>query len=188
MKPPHTQRGPWRWALLMVALLGAAVLAGVSFGSPALREWTAPLLGSGETHRETTGNGRSPTISFIDSPSPTCYRPEPGTGTCYIQWNYLAVSTAPASTIISMTLSIEGQVRAYHSGFFQSAMVIPQEMTGPGYEVVCGLPGSEEAPEWGNSYSYDLSARDSAGTKAANSGTVACPADAMQAYIPTIQR
>lgn len=190
MEPLRTSRGrrSRRWVLVLVALLAAGVLAGVSAGSPALRDWAAPLLSTSEPHREITDDGRSPTISFIDSPSPTCYLPEPGSGACYIQWSTLSVSTDTTSTIISMTVTIDDQLRAYHGGFFQSAMVIPSDMTGAGYKVVCGMPAGGAEPGLGNSYRYALKARDSAGLKASNSGTVTCPADVNQVFVPTIQR
>jgi hypothetical protein len=65
----------------------------------------------------------APAISFIDSPSPTCYLPAPGTGACYIQWEYLSVTAAAGANIISMTVSIDNELRAYHGGFFQTSMI-----------------------------------------------------------------
>ncbi|MBI5652524.1 MAG: hypothetical protein HZC40_19060, partial [Chloroflexi bacterium] len=84
----------------------------------------------------------APAISFIDSQSATCYSPATETGVCYIQWNYLYVTAAASQYIISMTLEINGAVRAYHAGFFQTYMYIPGDLYGPGFKVVCGLPGA----------------------------------------------
>ena len=130
----------------------------------------------------------SPAISSIDSPSPTCYLPVPGTGACYIRWGQLSVTTAGSSYIISMTVSIDNDLRAYHSGFFQTTMTIPAQMTAPGYRVVCGLPGSGGLPGWGKAYSYAIRARDTAGLSAASFGSVRCPADTVKVYLPIVRR
>lgn len=130
----------------------------------------------------------SPAISTIDSPSPTCYRPAPGTGACYIQWDYMFVTAASGANIITMTVSIDNHLRAYHAGFFQSSMFIPAEMTAPGYRVTCGKPGSGGLPDWGNIYPYQIRARDTTGLSAANFGSVRCPADTVMAYLPVVAR
>jgi hypothetical protein len=128
----------------------------------------------------------APAISTIDSPSPTCYLPAPGTGTCYIQWEYLSVTAAASSHIISMTVSIDDQLRAYHGGFFQTSMFIPSQMAAPGYRVTCGLPGSGGLPGWGTVYPFQIRARDTAGLPAANFGSVRCPADAVTIFLPLV--
>lgn len=129
----------------------------------------------------------APAISFIDSPSPTCRLAEPGTGACYIQWSFLSVSTAPSSFILTMTVSIDGDLRSYHTGFFQNEMFIPGQMVAPGYQVVCGRPGSGGLPDWGHIYSYEIRARDSSGLSAANFGSVRCPADTVRVYLPLVR-
>jgi hypothetical protein len=139
-------------------------------------------------YREISGDIESPNISFIDSPSPTCSRPTASTGACYIQWDYLAVSAASGSYIISMTVAIDNQMRAYHSGFFQTSMYIPAEMTAPGYQVTCGTPGSGGTPEWGHIYAYTIRARETSGLSAANYGSVTCPADTVRVFLPAIQK
>jgi len=130
----------------------------------------------------------SPAISSIVSPSPTCYLPVPGTGACYIQWQYLSVTAAANSYVISMTVSIDDDLRAYHAGFFQTTTYVPAQMTAPGYRVTCGLPGSGGLPGWGNTYTYQIRARDSAGLSAANFGSVRCPADTVRVYLPIVKR
>lgn len=139
-------------------------------------------------YREISDDIESPHISFIDNPSPTCSRPTVGTGACYIQWEYLTVSAASGSYIISMTVAIDNQMRAYHSGFFQTFMYIPAEMTAPGYQVTCGTPGSGGQPDWGHTYSYIIRARETSGLSATNYGSVTCPADTVYVYLPTIKK
>lgn len=130
----------------------------------------------------------SPAVASIYSRSPTCYLPVSGTGTCYIQWEYLSATAASSSYIISMTVSIDDDLRAYHAGFFQPTMTIPAQMTAPGYRVTCGLPGSGGLPGWGNIYTYEIRARDTAGLSAVNPGSVRCPADTVRVYLPIVRR
>ncbi len=175
-------------ALIAIMAIGTVLFVGAALGSNARFSANPSSLDRLQPYREITGNPKSPDISFIESPSPTCSRPNAGTGACYIQWEYLAVSADSGAYVISMTVSIDGQLRAYHAGFFQTSMFIPGEMTAPGYGVVCGFPGVGELVGWGKTYPYTLEARDSSGLKAANRGIVACPADVAETYIPVIQK
>lgn len=169
--------------LVPLAALGIVVLH-LHWGLQA-----APMADAKETNAVLPrGDVDSPAVSSIDSPSPTCYLPEPGTGACYIQWEYLSVTAAPSSYVISMTVSIDDDLRAYHAGFFQTTMIIPAQMTAPGYRVVCGLPGSGGLPGWGKTYDYEIRARDTAGLSAANPGSVLCPADTVKVYLPIVVR
>jgi hypothetical protein len=127
--------------------------------------------------READGDGLSPNISFIDSPSPTCSLPEPGTNVCYIQWNYLYVTASAGQYIVTTTVALDGHLQAYFSGFFQESMYIPSDMTGDGFRVACGAPGVEGNPEQGYIYDYTIRARETGGLGAANFGTVSCPFD-----------
>jgi hypothetical protein len=127
-------------------------------------------------HRAISGTADAPTISFIDSPSATCYQPVPSAGMCYVTWNYLYVNASTSQYIISMTVNIDGAFRAYHSGFFQTAMYIPGDLYGPGFLVTCGLPGSGGNPNLGMAHSYTVRARETGGLTAANYGSVYCPA------------
>lgn len=128
----------------------------------------------------------SPTISFIDSPSATCY--QASVGTCYIEWSYLSVSASASQYIISMTVSIDNRIRAYHSGFFQTSMYIPSDMLEPGFKVPCGWPGASGVPELGYAYNYVIRAAETGGLKAANYGTVTCPADKGMVFLPFVMR
>lgn len=164
-------------AVALAAALGAAVMYGA-----------APQQAAADPPARTAGDGRAPAISFVDSPSPTCRVARPNTGACYIGWSYLYVAAAPGASIISMTVTIDGRLRGYHTGFFQPAMYIPGSMTAPGYMVACGKPGSGGAPGMGNSYAYTIRARESTGRSAANHGTVICPADESRTFLPHVRR
>jgi hypothetical protein len=127
--------------------------------------------------QERQGDPNAPEISFIDSPTAQCYMPEAHKDTCYIQWSYLNVSASTSQYIISMTMAIDGRTRAYYSGFFQTSMYVPQELSNPGYKVACGPPGSDVNPRLGKTYAYTIRSRETGGLSAANYGSVTCPAD-----------
>jgi len=123
-----------------------------------------------------TDDPQAPSISFIDSPSPTCYQPDATRDECYLTWYYISVNAAPAGYMITMTLTLNsiGPVAHTH-GFFQPSMYIPYSMLGDGFKVACGSPGAGGNPTLGNAYGYAIRARDSDGARASNLGTIYCP-------------
>lgn len=119
---------------------------------------------------------QQPNIGFIDSPSATCYQPDPGRDQCYLTWYYLSVSASP-NYMITMTLTLNNSGPVAHTqGFFQTSMYIPYNMLGEGFKVACGPLGAGGNPTLGNAYAYTVRARDSAGLASANYGTTYCPA------------
>jgi len=171
-------------ALVVIALAMAAnTLAARAAQKPA-----PPVISeeADQNRREVQTDGESPSISFIDSPGATCQRAS--VGVCYLQWSYLSVSASTSQYIISMTLSIDGRIRAYHSGFFQTSMYISGDMLGPGFKVACGWRGASGAPGLGYSYNYVIRAAETGGLKAANYGTVTCPADVGTVFMPIVSR
>ncbi|MFZ5808874.1 MAG: hypothetical protein ACOY16_06305 [Chloroflexota bacterium] len=132
--------------------------------------------------------GQSPDISFINSPSPSCVNPNPGTGICYIRWPQISVSAGSSQYIISMTVSLDNHIQAYVSGFFQTAMNIPGNLLGSGFKVTCGFPGSSGSPLYGKSYTYNIVARETGGLTAQSNGIIQCPADIVKINLPIIKR
>jgi hypothetical protein len=170
---------------LMIALLGAFQIARSQTGSSGSGEKLLAQETDGTNTREIYGPADSsgnapqasaPDIGFIDSPTSTCYQPDPAQDTCYINWYYISVSASP-NYMISMTVAINaiGQVIRYQ-GFFQTSMYAPYNMQDRGIKVACGTLGAGGNPYWGNAYAYTIRARDSAGLSSANYGTVYCPA------------
>ncbi|MFZ3078892.1 MAG: hypothetical protein WA109_04325 [Bellilinea sp.] len=121
-------------------------------------------------------------IGFIESPTATCYQPNPNVDACYINWYYLSVTSDPNYMVsLEVTLNDFGKVSRSH-GFFQTSMYIPFSMLGNGFQVTCGAQvdrGNPDLVGLGNSYAYTIRAKDSAALSSANYGTVYCPA-----YIP----
>jgi len=145
--------------------LGSIVLSQETEGE-SVREIVAP---------EASTAPQQPNIGFIDSPSATCYMPDPSQDSCYINWYYLAVDASP-NYMITMTATLNnfGPV-AHTQGFFQTSMYVPYNMLGKGFKVPCGDLGAGGNPQLGNAYAYTIRARDSAGLSSANYGTVYCP-------------
>jgi hypothetical protein len=179
-----------------ITLLGRIVLIGLAgalaLGASVLAARAAGVIGP-LIAQEADGNRREiqaateidqPTISFIDSPSATCYQPDPSRNMCYIEWTYLYVAASTSQYIISMTVSLDNHIVAYHSGFFQTSMYIPDDMVGHGFKVACG---PRNASGLGKSYAYTLRARETGGLGAASYGSVTCPGVYL-AYLPLIKR
>jgi hypothetical protein len=134
--------------------------------SESVREIVAP---------EASTAPQQPNIGFIDSPSATCYLPDPSQDSCYINWYYLSVDASP-NYMITMTATINNVGPVAHTqGFFQTSMYVPYNMLGQGFKVPCGDLGAGGNPQLGNAYAYTIRARDSAGLSSANYGTVYCP-------------
>jgi hypothetical protein len=166
--------------LLLAAMFG--LIEGVR-GQDMLEPIRPQVAGSetqGENRREVlVPDGvapAAPMISFIDSPTAACYQPDPSQDLCNINWYYMSVSADP-NYMITMTASINavGPV-AHYQGFFQTSMYVPFQLNGDGFRVPCGAQGAGGNPQLGNAYAYIIRARDSAGLKSANYGTVYCPA------------
>lgn len=180
---------PRKWIAHLIKL----VLLGLMLGAGVLTAQAAGLFGP-VIVEEQVGARREirsdvpieqPEISFIDSPSAACERASIGTGQCAIRWSYLYVTAATSQYIISMTVEIDGRLRAYHSGFFQTYMYIPPDMLGDGFLVTCGWP---DAGGWGKTYSYIVRARETGGLSAANYGSVTCPGDLARVFMPIVKK
>lgn len=173
---------------IVISLFLAFIIGAVTFSLiPIARgqESNAPSVLSRETQgenlREIQGSAaddglKQPNIGFIDSPSATCYQPDPSRNECYLNWYYLSVNASP-NYMITMTLKLNaiGPV-AHTQGFFQTSMYVPYNMLGKGFKVDCGTLGAGGNPQLGNAYAYTVRARDSAGLSSANYGTTYCPA------------
>jgi hypothetical protein len=172
--------------LVGASALGASVLVASATGvvGPLITEQADGNRREIETAAETAAEIEQPTISFIDSPSATCYQPDTSRNTCYVEWNYLYVTAGASQYIISMTVSLDNRLVAYHSGFFQTSMYIPSDLVGRGFKVACGPRGANGL---GNSYAYTLRARETGGLSAANYGSVTCPGVYL-VYVPLIRR
>ncbi|MBE2223004.1 MAG: hypothetical protein IAF02_15780 [Anaerolineae bacterium] len=169
--------------VLIAFILGAATLSfiqivrGQGVDTPAILNSETQDNNRREIQSDTQLNApQQPAIGFIDSPSATCYQPNPGRDQCFLSWYYLSVDASP-NYMITMTLSLNNKGPVAHTqGFFQTSMYVPYNMLGDGVQVACGPLGAGGNPQLGNAYGYTIRARDSAGLSSANYGTVYCPA------------
>ncbi len=140
-------------ALAVLLLATAFVAIGVAWG-----QGSGPQIVNRETQgdsvREITsppddGNApQQPNIGFIDSPSATCYQPDPTQNICYVSWYYLSVNASP-NYMITMTAFLNdfGPV-AHTQGFFQTSMYVPYNMLGQGIKVPAALPARAAIRNW----------------------------------------
>ncbi len=181
---------PTRRILRVLAPLAAVAVLLAAFGAALATSPSGPPLPEGvrllktETQGDSTrviyepGTGPSavaPAISFIDSPTATCYQPDPAQNVCYINWYSMYVDAGSPNYMISMTVSIANKPRAYYGGFFQQTMYVPFGMHSPGFKVPCGGPGASGDPVTGLHYAYTIRARSTDGLGSANFGSAICP-------------
>lgn len=173
---------------VVLSFILAFLLLTAAFGVMQVARGQSPERPAGVT-KETQGDNvreilvpsegnapQQPNISFIDSPSATCYQPDAKQDVCYVNWYYMSVNAAP-NYIITMTAIINNIGTVAHvQGFFQTSMYVPYNMMERGFKVSCGAPGAGGNPALGNAYAYTIRARDSANLSSANYGTVYCPA------------
>ncbi len=169
-----------RVAVCLAFLIGfmSAALAQAPDQSTTTHILKSEMQGSNRREIRSTGTTTpdTPLISFIDSPTASCYQPDRTEDVCYINWYYLSVD-AGSNYMISMTAEINvfGKVARYQ-GFFQTSMFVPHTMHDRGFKVACGAIGSGGDPDLGKSYGYTIRAKDSAALSTMNSGLVYCPA------------
>jgi hypothetical protein len=161
--------------LLATAFITIGVAWGQGSGPQIIKRET-----QGASAREITSpdNGdapQMPNIGFIDSPSATCYQPDPTQNICYVSWYYLSVNASPNYMITMTTFLNDLGPVAHTQGFFQTSMYVPYNMLGQGVKVACGAPGVGGDPGLGKAYAYTIRARDSSNLSSANYGTVYCP-------------
>ena len=175
----------WRkFALAGSLLIGLAITAGALAARAGLIGSAIVEEAGGARREQQSNEPNAPAISFIDSPSASCYRPVASVNTCYITWNYVNVSASDSQYVVSMTISIDNRLRAYHAGFFQTSMYVPGGMFGNGFQVACGPRGSDGM---GSTYGYTLRARETGGLSAANYGSVTCPGVVL-VHLPIVTR
>ena len=169
----------------LIVLLASATKGGA--GIPASG---AAGLGEADRVRHSPPTGpETPSISLLESRKPMCYRPELESNICLVNSGPTRVSTSAPRTIVSMTLTIDGQMRANYQGFFQDAIEIVPAFHGAGFQVPCGPAGVDGVAGMGHTYDWALRARDSQGLQASSSGTVTCPAlDPTHIFLPMVRR
>jgi hypothetical protein len=132
----------------------------------------------GDNVREITAPSQTlavqPAISFIESPSDTCYKPDPTQDACCTNWYYNSVSASPDYNYHDADHQLGGH-RGQDLGVFPGVGACPVQQLGEGFKVLCGALGSGGNPDLGATHAWTIRVRDSAGLSSANYGTVYCP-------------
>jgi hypothetical protein len=144
----------------------------------AARAADRPLQALSEARPPVEGGAarKGPDMSYIDSQTPTCYKPRETSQVCFVEWSYFAVTATASQYLLNMKVELDGRVRAYYDGFFQTSMYVPAQMFKPGFAVVCGQPGEGGDPRLGRQYGWVVRAEESSGQTATSSGAIFCPA------------
>lgn len=130
---------------------------------------------------------KSPAVSSLTSNLPTCYQPDPTRNTCYINWDYISVASAPADYMRYVTVTIGSRIRAVYRGFFQNSMYITTGMNGKGFKVACGGFGASGNSSLGLQYTFSVVAQDSNQAIMGNYGSVWCPGVQL-IYLPLVMK
>jgi hypothetical protein len=151
-------------------LLGISLVLIVLFAGEPVR--AAPLQAS--------------TISLQMS-NPSCVQARPASGTCSIEIQSLFASGSDPS-FSRLEVLLNGKLRVYLGGFFESSGYLTPRMLPGGLQVVCGRPNDGGLPDYGRSYTVTANAYMADGTSASDSMNVFCPAYEGRTYLPLLHR
>ena len=152
----------WQLFFLLVGLILVAQVPGESVVQAAPRQAT--------------------TISASLS-NPACVEALPASGVCRIEFGSITASGSDPS-FSRLEILINGKLRVYMGGFFESTATLSQRMLPGGLAVACGSPNAGGKPGFGNSYVLTANAFMADGTSASDSMTVYCPAYDGKTYLP----
>jgi hypothetical protein len=126
------------------------------------------------------------TISLTMS-NPSCSEAVSSNGACSIDISSLAVSGGDPS-FSRIEVLIDGKLRVYMAGFFESTAYLNPPMLPGGLSVKCGRPNSGVSPDYGKSYLLTVNAYMADGTSASDSQNVFCPAFEATIYMPVVHK
>jgi len=150
----------------------------------------APANNTNPQHRISTGwDVEMPETSDMDSMTPHCHKLQPRTDICYINWYDIAVQVDDPISITSITIKIDGKMRANYQGFFQSNAYISNKSNGLGFQVSCGYEGADGYAGLGYRHTYAISYVNSLGNGELHTGYVHCPANnLLPVYLPLLSK
>ena len=127
----------------------------------------------------------SPQATTLTVSNPYCSLVTPSTGACYINIRYLSASD-PLLTHVEIT--VNGKVRAYMTGFFETSAALSAGMLNDGLQVVCGKPNVSGIPNLGYQYSVGISVYANGSPTTTDTAVVTCPAFEAKINLPFIKR
>jgi hypothetical protein len=123
----------------------------------------------------------------INMSNPTCVHILPTSGACSIQIGSLTASGNDQS-FSRVEVLVNGKLRVYMSGFFESSAFLAYPMVSGGLIVACGRSNDGGLPNFGRAYLLTANAYMADGTSASSSMNVFCPAFEGVTYFPLILR
>ena len=126
------------------------------------------------------------TISLTMS-NPSCSEAVSSNGACSIEIGNLAASGSDPS-FSRIEVLIDGKLRVYMAGFFESTAYLNPPMLPGGLAVKCGRPNSGGSPDYGKAYLLTVNAYMADGTSASDSQNVFCPAFEATIYMPVVHK
>ena len=92
------------------------------------------------------------------------------------------------ATFSRLEVLVDGKLRVYMGGFFESSAYLTYPMMPGGLTVACGRSNASGLPNYGKAYSVTANAYMVDGTSASDSMTVFCPAYDGVTYLPLIRK
>jgi hypothetical protein len=126
------------------------------------------------------------TVSLTMS-NPTCAQAPPASGGCSLEMRYIVASGSDTS-FSRVEVLVNGKLRIYMAGFFESTAYLSNLMIPGGLAVPCGRPNESGLPNFGRAYLITANAYMADGTSATNTMNVFCPAYDGKFYLPFVQR
>ena len=119
--------------------------------------------------------------------NPSCVQVRPPSGTCALQLGYLVASGSDPS-FSRLEVLVDGKLRAYMGGFFESTAYLASPMIRGGLIVACGRSNVSGKSDYGKAYSLTANAYMVDGTSASSSMSVFCPAYDGVTYLPLLRK
>jgi hypothetical protein len=123
----------------------------------------------------------------ISMSNPSCVQVRSMSGTCSLQFGYLIASGSDTS-FSRLEVLVDGKLRVYMGGFFESTAYLTHPMIPGGLMVTCGRSNASGLPNYGQAYLVEANAYMVDGTSASDSMTVFCPAYDGALYLPLIRK
>jgi hypothetical protein len=123
----------------------------------------------------------------IQMSNPSCHQVLPASGECSLQIGSLIASGSDPS-FSRVEVLVNGKLRIYMGGFFESSAYLTYPMMPGGLAVACGRPDDGGLPSYGKAYSLTANAFMVDGTSATDSLTVFCPAFDGKIYAPLVRK
>ena len=106
---------------------------------------------------------------------------------CSIQFGSV-IASGSDSSFSRVEVLVNGKLRVYMGGFFESSAYLTYPMMPGGLAVACGRSNAGGSPDYGKAYSVTANAYMVDGTSASDSMTVFCPPYDGKTYLPLIRK